>query len=92
MINQAECTKRIQLYEKVRLPLVGHVLSSQGGWALQQGTSSFYILSIDSNTYVDARDRANQARFINHCCDPNCVTQVGSKTYPDTEQQNSSAC
>ena len=41
------------------------------------GTSSFYLLSIDSNLFIDARNRANFARFINHSCDPNCDTQVG---------------
>ena len=43
----------------------------------QMGTSSFYLLSIDSNLFIDARNRANFARFINHSCDPNCDTQVG---------------
>jgi hypothetical protein len=39
------------------------------------GTPSFYILSLGSNTFVDARNRANNARFINHSCAPNCETQ-----------------
>ena len=41
------------------------------------GTASFYILSIASDLYIDARVKANAARFINHSCDPNCDTQVG---------------
>ncbi|EDQ87845.1 uncharacterized protein MONBRDRAFT_33094 [Monosiga brevicollis MX1] len=41
----------------------------------ERNTSSFYILSLGSDTFVDAREKANMARFINHSCDPNCVTQ-----------------
>jgi SET domain-containing protein len=40
------------------------------------GTPSFYILSLNADTFLDARHKANLARFINHSCDPNCMTQV----------------
>lgn len=40
------------------------------------GTPSFYILSLTADTYLDARHKANLARFMNHSCDPNCMTQV----------------
>eukprot|EP00056_Hartaetosiga_gracilis_P012053 m.187705 g.187705 ORF g.187705 m.187705 type:complete len:1009 (+) comp13627_c0_seq6:580-3606(+) len=36
---------------------------------------SFYILSLCRGVYVDARLKANLARFINHSCDPNCSIQ-----------------
>lgn len=39
------------------------------------GTESFYMLQLDSDYVIDARRKANQARFANHSCDPNCVTQ-----------------
>eukprot|EP00048_Salpingoeca_helianthica_P021099 m.10356 g.10356 ORF g.10356 m.10356 type:complete len:1156 (+) comp5591_c0_seq1:37-3504(+) len=39
------------------------------------GVHSFYIMALDGDTYLDARDKANVARFINHSCDPNCITQ-----------------
>jgi len=32
-------------------------------------------LQLDSDYVIDARRKANQARFANHSCDPNCVTQ-----------------
>ena len=28
-----------------------------------------------ANEIIDATKRGNRARFINHCCDPNCETQ-----------------
>ena len=33
---------------------------------------NFYIMSLQPGWYVDAREVANMARFINHSCDPNC--------------------
>ncbi|EGD78296.1 hypothetical protein PTSG_09362 [Salpingoeca rosetta] len=36
---------------------------------------SFYILSLSGSSFVDARNKANLARFINHSCGPNCETQ-----------------
>jgi SET domain-containing protein len=42
----------------------------------QAGTPSFYFLALDQGLTIDAKDKANLARFINHSCDPNCITQV----------------
>eukprot|EP00039_Didymoeca_costata_P001017 m.48850 g.48850 ORF g.48850 m.48850 type:complete len:1232 (-) comp10589_c0_seq1:188-3883(-) len=39
------------------------------------GTESFYIMSLDNDIVIDARLKANMARYANHSCDPNCVTQ-----------------
>ena len=42
-----------------------------------------YMMEIDSNQIIDARFRGNQARFINHSCDPNCQLEkwnVGGAT------------
>ena len=34
---------------------------------------NFYVMALgQAGWYIDARDVANQARFINHSCDPNC--------------------
>eukprot|EP00475_Leptophrys_vorax_P011385 TRINITY_DN17916_c0_g1_i1.p1 TRINITY_DN17916_c0_g1~~TRINITY_DN17916_c0_g1_i1.p1 ORF type:complete len:904 (-),score=191.04 TRINITY_DN17916_c0_g1_i1:360-2681(-) len=47
------------------------------------GDTNYYFFSIDSNTIVDAGRRGSLARFLNHSCDPNCVTQkwtVGNQT------------
>lgn len=30
-----------------------------------------YIMEIDAHTFIDARNKANVARFINHSCEPN---------------------
>ena len=37
--------------------------------------TNFYMLTIDSNTIIDAGPKGNQTRFINHSCNPNCDTQ-----------------
>jgi hypothetical protein len=33
---------------------------------------NFYIMHLEPGWYIDAREVANMARFINHSCDPNC--------------------
>ncbi|KAG9389841.1 hypothetical protein J8273_8520 [Carpediemonas membranifera] len=41
-----------------------------------------YCLSMGSGTVIDAGEKGNDARFINHSCEPNCETQklfVGTK-------------
>ncbi|XP_002031219.2 histone-lysine N-methyltransferase trithorax isoform X1 [Drosophila sechellia] len=35
-----------------------------------------YMFKIDDNLVVDATMRGNAARFINHCCEPNCYSKV----------------
>lgn len=35
----------------------------------------FYFLSISAGDTIDASKKGNISRFINHSCDPNCVTQ-----------------
>lgn len=31
-----------------------------------------FLFTVDEETVIDARADGNEARFINHCCDPNC--------------------
>ncbi|TYZ63887.1 hypothetical protein PybrP1_006250 [[Pythium] brassicae (nom. inval.)] len=40
-----------------------------------RGETHFYMLELDKDTVIDARYRSNESRFINHSCDPNCMTQ-----------------
>lgn len=35
----------------------------------------FYFLTVEGDLYVDAEPAGNLARFINHSCDPNCITR-----------------
>ena len=39
------------------------------------GQENYYYLTIDSNRMIDAGPKGNLARFMNHSCDPNCITQ-----------------
>lgn len=34
-----------------------------------------YLMSLASDTYIDATRKGNIARFINHSCDPNAATE-----------------
>ena len=36
------------------------------------------MFRLDSNTIIDATHKGNMARFMNHCCDPNCYAKVVS--------------
>ena len=37
--------------------------------------NNFYFLTIDKDRIIDAGPKGNNARFMNHSCRPNCVTQ-----------------
>ncbi|XP_067244996.1 histone-lysine N-methyltransferase, H3 lysine-36 specific isoform X1 [Chanodichthys erythropterus] len=36
---------------------------------------NFYMLTLDKDRIIDAGPKGNQARFMNHSCQPNCETQ-----------------
>ncbi|GBP05887.1 Histone-lysine N-methyltransferase, H3 lysine-36 and H4 lysine-20 specific [Eumeta japonica] len=36
---------------------------------------NFYFLTLDKDRMIDAGPKGNLARFMNHCCEPNCETQ-----------------
>ncbi|XP_063629927.1 uncharacterized protein LOC134801315 [Cydia splendana] len=36
---------------------------------------NFYFLTLDKERMIDAGPKGNAARFMNHCCEPNCETQ-----------------
>jgi len=35
-----------------------------------------YMFRLDDNTVLDATVKGNIARFMNHCCHPNCYSRV----------------
>jgi len=57
---------------------VGEVISNeecQRRMEKHQNDKKFYYLTVDGQECIDARMKGNLARFINHSCNPNCVTQ-----------------
>ncbi|KAI3653157.1 hypothetical protein MP228_002582 [Amoeboaphelidium protococcarum] len=40
------------------------------------GIGSSYLFRMDEDQIVDATLCGNLARFINHCCDPNCIAKI----------------
>lgn len=41
-----------------------------------------FLFSLDKNTVIDGNKRGNDARYINHSCEPNCeAVTVGKKIY-----------
>lgn len=41
----------------------------------KEGDEHWYFMQIDDDNTVDASRMSNLARFMNHCCEPNCMTQ-----------------
>lgn len=41
---------------------------------LQAGLSSLkYVMNLNETTVIDGERDGNDTRFINHCCEPNCI-------------------
>ncbi|XP_031428465.1 histone-lysine N-methyltransferase, H3 lysine-36 specific isoform X3 [Clupea harengus] len=43
--------------------------------AQENDICNFYMLTLDKDRLIDAGPKGNEARFMNHCCQPNCETQ-----------------
>ena len=43
--------------------------------AAGKGIVDMYFMEINNNLKIDAREKGNLSRFINHSCDPNCELQ-----------------
>ncbi|XP_069620052.1 histone-lysine N-methyltransferase, H3 lysine-36 specific [Ranitomeya imitator] len=44
-------------------------------YAQEHDIANFYMLTLDKDRVIDAGPKGNFARFMNHCCQPNCETQ-----------------
>ncbi|CAO3610444.1 unnamed protein product [Cunninghamella blakesleeana] len=42
----------------------------------ESGIGSSYLFRVDDDMVVDATMKGNLARFVNHCCTPNCNTKI----------------
>ena len=41
----------------------------------EEGRRHYYFMTLSSSETIDAAERGNAGRFLNHSCDPNCETQ-----------------
>ncbi|XP_065656166.1 histone-lysine N-methyltransferase SETD2 isoform X2 [Hydra vulgaris] len=40
-----------------------------------EGMNHYYFMTLKTNEIIDATKKGSKSRFINHSCDPNCITQ-----------------
>lgn len=50
----------------------------------EERDSNFYFLSIDQKYRIDAGPKGNKSRFMNHSCEPNCITQKWNVSFGQT--------
>lgn len=43
--------------------------------AKKKGITNFYMFRMENDLVIDASECGNNARFVNHSCSPNCITQ-----------------
>lgn len=53
----------------------GHKLRKRTKRYAREKHTHHYVMSLTSNTYIDATKCGNLARFINHSCEPNAATE-----------------
>ena len=41
--------------------------------------SHTFLFTVDARTVIDAGNGGNEARYINHCCDPNCESVTADR-------------
>jgi len=56
--------------------IIRHSLSNIRENVYNRTKAGNYLFAIDDHEVIDATYRANCCRFINHCCTPNCLSQV----------------
>ncbi|KAG9391646.1 SET domain [Carpediemonas membranifera] len=59
--------------------LEGNVMTEKRDQHYVDLNMSTYLFRVGYHT-IDATERGNYARFINHCCDPNCVASSNTAT------------
>ncbi|CAG9760569.1 unnamed protein product [Ceutorhynchus assimilis] len=42
---------------------------------VEKKEENYYFMFLDADSMIDAGPKGNLSRFMNHCCDPNCITQ-----------------
>lgn len=62
---------RIIEYIGDRVPLTTLLIESNEG-----KQANFYAFGLDSSTFIDGTKNGNDARFINHSCQPNCESYI----------------
>lgn len=43
--------------------------------SVEEGLGNFYFMRLENGLYIDSGIRGNEARFINHSCEPNSISQ-----------------
>lgn len=51
---------------------------------IEERDNNFYFLSIDQKYQIDAGPSGNKSRFMNHSCEPNCITQIWNVSFGQT--------
>jgi uncharacterized protein len=55
---------------------IGERISEDEADERYQDNPSTYLFMVDDDVYIDGLSGGNEARFINHSCEPNCVAYL----------------
>jgi hypothetical protein len=64
------------VFAKRRIPRGTRIVEYTGKRIPIGETASRYTLAVDEATAIDGAQDGNEARFVNHSCEPNCETYV----------------
>ena len=67
--------KRIRK-DSVIIEYTGEVIDAKEADRRYQDNPSTYLFTLDDDRYIDGLADGNEARFINHSCNPNCVAYL----------------